>query len=55
METLDSLSRSFENSVAAFVALLSAGYFPIRALSSGMSRLVLYLPRGDCDRLRVSR
>ena len=51
METLDSLillSRSFEKSVAAFVAPLSAVYFPIRALSSGESRLVLYLPRGDC-------
>ena len=39
MEMLDSLillSRSFEKCVAAFAALLSAAYFPIRALSSGV-------------------
>ena len=50
MEMLDLpilLSRSFEKSVAGFVAPLSAAYFPIHALSSGLSRLVLYLPRGD--------
>ena len=47
METLDSpilLSRSFEKYVAAFVAPLSAAYFPICALSCVY---VLYLPRGD--------
>ena len=39
MEMLDSpilLSRSLEKCVAAFVAPLSAAYFPIRALSSGV-------------------
>ena len=39
METLYSLillSRSVEKSVAAFVAPLSAAYFSIRALSSGV-------------------
>ncbi len=51
METLDSLillSRNFKKTVAAFVAPFSVAYFPIRALSSGVSRLVFYLPRGDC-------
>ena len=39
MEALDSpilLFRSFEKRVAAFVAPLSAAYFSIRALSSGV-------------------
>ena len=56
METLDSLillSRSFEKSVAAFVASLSAAYFPIRALSTGVYKtsviLALYLPRGGSE------
>ena len=47
IETLDSpilLSRSFKKCVAAFVALLSASYFPISAL---FCMEVLYLPRGD--------
>ena len=47
METLDSpilLSRSFKKCVAAFLAPLSAAYFPICALSCVQA---LYLLRGD--------
>ena len=43
MEALDSadLTRSFEKSVAAFVAPLSAAYFPIRALLACKTSVIL--------------
>ena len=56
MEALDSLillSGSFEKSVAAFVAPLSAAYFPIRALLASKTSVIL--ASRCCDRLRVSR